>query len=150
MEAPVTMTFSHLEGAGAILSAVRCHDKCHARAAHTRECRLRDNVPVFSRDSDVPRAGSGREDRLLDEGRLKQDLQPRAPDVEALLGRHTPQARHILRRLLGNEKLRPELIEGDGTKGYRFTGQFKVGRLLRGEAAEVLGTSEREKLAGRW
>ncbi len=86
---------------------------------------------------------------FLDVGRLKQDLQARVADVKALQGRHTPQARHILRKLLGNEKLRPELIEGDGTKGYRFTGQLNVGRLLRGEAAEVLGTSEREKLAGR-
>jgi len=64
---------------------------------------------------------------FLDVGRLKQDLQARVADVKALQGRHTPQARHILRKLLGNEKLRPELIDGDGTKGYRFTGQLTSG-----------------------
>ena len=58
----------------------------------------------------------------LDKARLKRDLQGRVADAKSLLGRHTTQARQILRKLLG-KLLICEVIEEDGKKGYRMTGQ---------------------------
>jgi hypothetical protein len=72
----------------------------------------------------------------LDSKRLKQDLKTRVADVKALLGRHTPQARQMLRKLLAG-KIEMEPVAEDGRRGYRFRGQLTFERLLGGEALDV-------------
>jgi hypothetical protein len=69
----------------------------------------------------------------LDSKRLKQELKTRVADVKALLGRHTPQARQMLRKLLAG-KIEMEPVAEDGRRGYRFRGKLTFERLLGGEA----------------
>lgn len=54
--------------------------------------------------------------------RLQRELTARVADVEGLLGRHMPQARRILRKLIVG-RLTCETFEKGGQRRYRFTGQ---------------------------
>jgi site-specific DNA recombinase len=55
----------------------------------------------------------------LDVRRLAQELKRRATDARALLGRHVPHARRILRALLEG-RLACEPLDEEGRRGYRF------------------------------
>jgi site-specific DNA recombinase len=72
----------------------------------------------------------------LDSTRIKRELKARVADVRALLGRHVPQARQMLRKLLAG-KIDMEPVAEDGRRGYRFRGKLTFERLLSGEAAEI-------------
>ncbi|MFQ5946774.1 MAG: recombinase family protein [Anaerolineae bacterium] len=67
----------------------------------------------------------------LDAKRIAQDLKMRVTDVKGLLGRHVPQARQMLRKLI-NGRLVCEPFEENGTRGYRFSATGTYGRLLSG------------------
>ena len=54
-----------------------------------------------------------------------------------LLGRHTAQARQALRRLLVDKIDMAPVIEA-GRRGYRLSGRLTFGRLLQGEAAQLV------------
>ncbi len=69
----------------------------------------------------------------LDAVRLERDLKMRVADVRGLLGRHIPQARQMLRKLLG-DRLTLTPIGAEGQRGYRFEGTETYGRLLAGKA----------------
>ena len=70
----------------------------------------------------------------LDKLRLKRDLLDRVCDAKGLLGRHTTQARQILRKLL-EKPLLFEIFEQRGKKGYRVTGQGSYLNLIPGQFA---------------
>jgi hypothetical protein len=70
----------------------------------------------------------------LDAMRLKRDLQAQAADVRRLLGRHVPQARQMLRKVLVG-RLEVTRIEQDERKGYCVEGKGSYVPLLAGEAA---------------
>jgi hypothetical protein len=55
----------------------------------------------------------------------------------ALLGRHTAQARQVLRRLLV-DKIEMEPVIDAGRRGYRVSGRLTIGRLLQGEAVQLV------------
>ena len=56
--------------------------------------------------------------------------------MKALLGRHTAQARQVLRKLLtGKTEMEP--VAKDGRRGYRFRGNLTLERLLSGGAMET-------------
>jgi site-specific DNA recombinase len=65
----------------------------------------------------------------MDRARLKA----RAADVRALLGRHTPQARQMLRRILAEPIRMTPMVEGP-RKGFRFEGLLAFDWLLGGAA----------------
>jgi hypothetical protein len=73
----------------------------------------------------------------LDAARLKRDLAQRVRDMGALLGRHTAQARQVLRRLLV-DKIAMEPVIDAGRRGYRVSGRLTIGRLLQGEAVQLV------------
>ncbi len=77
----------------------------------------------------------------LDAERIKRDLRSRAADIRGLLGRHLPQTRQILRKLVvGRVECEP-FEEGD-RRGYRVSGQGTYARLLSaGECATSVGGS---------
>jgi hypothetical protein len=66
----------------------------------------------------------------IDDARVKRELAGYALDVRSLLGQHTPQARQMLRKLLGEEKITLTPVEIDGRRRYRFTGSGTYLRLL--------------------
>jgi hypothetical protein len=68
----------------------------------------------------------------LDSKRLGRELTARTADVKGLLGRHLPQTRQILRKLIVG-RLTCEAFEVDGQRGYRFTGQGTYQSLLPGK-----------------
>lgn len=68
----------------------------------------------------------------LDWKRLERELTARAADIKGLLGRHVPQTRQILRRLIVG-RLTCEAFAKDGQRGYRFTGQGTYESLLPGK-----------------
>jgi len=71
-----------------------------------------------------------------DLARLKQALQCRLQDVRALLGRHTPHARVLLRKILtGKIEMTPL---HDQQRGYRFRGALALDRLIEGEARQLV------------
>ena len=74
----------------------------------------------------------------LDTARLKRDARARVADVRALLGRHVPQARQMLRKLLA-EPIRVAPIREDGRKGLRFEGRLVFDRLLAGAGLGLPG-----------
>jgi hypothetical protein len=65
------------------------------------------------------------------------DRRARLADVKALLGRHTPQARQMLRKLVDG-KIAVEPVIQDGRRGFRLSGRLNVGRLLKGEVYEAI------------
>jgi DNA invertase Pin-like site-specific DNA recombinase len=69
----------------------------------------------------------------LDAERLKRDVRARAADVRDLLGRHVPQARQMLRKLLA-APIRLEPVTIEARRGYRFEGQLTFERVLGGLA----------------
>lgn len=73
----------------------------------------------------------------IDAPQLKRDLRTRVADVKALLGRHTPQARQMLRKLLVG-KIAMEPVAAARQRGYRVRGALAIGRLLTGEAFEPI------------
>jgi len=73
----------------------------------------------------------------LDAARLKRDLAKRVKDMVGLLSRHTAQARQVLRRLLVDKIDMLPVIEA-GRRGYRLSGRLTFGRLLQGEAAQLV------------
>jgi hypothetical protein len=73
----------------------------------------------------------------VDSQQIKGDLHARLADVKALLGRHTPQARQMLTKLVGG-KIAVEPVIQDGRRGFRLSGRLNVGRLLKGEVYEPI------------
>ena len=73
----------------------------------------------------------------LDGARIAQEARRAAADVVALLGGHTAQARQMLRKLL-DEPLAVTPFEEGGRRGFRFTGQLVLDRLVSGEVATSL------------
>jgi site-specific DNA recombinase len=72
----------------------------------------------------------------LDIGHLKSTLRERISDVTDLLGRHTAQARQMLRKLLVN-KIELEPVGRGRERGYRFRGNLCIERLIGGEALQT-------------
>jgi DNA invertase Pin-like site-specific DNA recombinase len=68
--------------------------------------------------------------------RLKEVLQSRLRDVQALLGRHTPHARQLLRKLLAGKIEMTPLH--DQQRGYHFRGALALDRLIEGEARQLV------------
>ena len=70
--------------------------------------------------------------KILDEGRLKEDLSSHLEEQwQGLLMRHTLQARQIVRKLLVG-RLRFVPYKNGMERGYTFTGQSQIGRILAG------------------
>src|SRR5262249_30772848 len=69
----------------------------------------------------------------LDAAQLKRTLYERVPDVTGLLGRHTTQARQMLRKILA-EKIELEPVGAGRDRGYKFRGALTVDRLIGGSA----------------
>jgi site-specific DNA recombinase len=77
----------------------------------------------------------------LDAEWIKRELRKRVADVRALLGRRTPQARQILRKLVVGRVMCEPFEDGD-RRGYRVSGQGTYARLLPGgESATSIGGS---------
>jgi site-specific DNA recombinase len=74
----------------------------------------------------------------LDEQRIAKRLRDAIGNLPALLGRHVPLARQILRTLLDGH-IRCEPIEEDQRPGYRFTATGTFGRLLTGTSVVNAG-----------
>ena len=72
----------------------------------------------------------------LDIGHLKSTLRERVSDVTALLGRHTAQARQMLRKLLTG-KIELEPVGQGRARGYRFRGALCIECLVGGEALQT-------------
>lgn len=102
-------------------------------------------VTLIKAEEERKKALSGELERLasaervaaLDVSQIKRDLAERVRDVRALLGRHTPQARQMLRKLLEGKIVIEPVIE-DERRGYRLSGRLNVGRLLEGEVFRAL------------
>jgi len=60
-------------------------------------------------------------------------------DIPALLSRHLPQARQLLRKLLDGHIMCEPIADEDGKPGYRFTATGTFDRLLTG--AKVVNDS---------
>lgn len=75
----------------------------------------------------------------IDATRLTKDLRKRLGDIPALLSRHLPQARQILRKLLDGHIMCEPTVDGNGKAGYRFTATGTFDRLLTG--AKVINDS---------
>jgi len=60
---------------------------------------------------------------------LKSSLQEKVRDVQAVLGRHVPQARQMLRKLL-TDKITLQPMESGRHRAYRFSGELTVDRLI--------------------
>jgi site-specific DNA recombinase len=73
----------------------------------------------------------------LDGKRLERELTARGADVKGLLGRHVPQTRQILRKLIVG-RLTCEAFEEGGQRGYRFTGQGTYEHLLPGKLVPTM------------
>jgi len=69
----------------------------------------------------------------VDHERLEQLLRQRAADARAVLLRHLPQGRDVLRALLVDRLTFTPFAAG-GTRGYRFAGRASYGGLLAGTA----------------
>src|SRR5207237_1082832 len=67
----------------------------------------------------------------VDAGSIKADLRAKVRDITALLSRHTPQARQMLRKLLA-DKIELEPVGSGRQRGYRFKGELTVDRLIEG------------------
>lgn len=67
----------------------------------------------------------------LDMKRLATDLRSRLGDIPALLSRHVPQARQMLKKLLDGHILCEPIVD-NGKAGYRFTATGTFDRLLTG------------------
>jgi site-specific DNA recombinase len=72
----------------------------------------------------------------MDAERLRRLARERVADVRALLARHVPQTRQMLRAALTDLRVSP-ISEGD-RRGFRFEGRFAVDRVVSGA---VLGDS---------
>ena len=68
-----------------------------------------------------------------DLAQLEHRLHQRAADVRAVLHRHLPHSRDVLRALLVDRLLFTPIANA-GTRGYRFVGQASYGGLLAGTA----------------
>jgi hypothetical protein len=80
----------------------------------------------------------------VDAGRLKAELLVKVQDVKALLGRHIPQARQMLRKLLA-DKIELEPVGQGRKRGYKFRGALTVDRLIAGDTfaqGEINNTSD--------
>ncbi len=87
--------------------------------------------------TELERLASAERIRALDASQIKRDLAARVEDVKAVLGRHTPQGRQILRTLLDGKIVMEPVVE-DTRRGYRLSGRLNIGRLLQGEVFRVL------------
>jgi hypothetical protein len=75
----------------------------------------------------------------IDAKQLTMDLRNRLGDIPALLSRHLPQARQLLRKLLDGHIMCEPIADEDGKPGYRFTATGTFDRLLTG--AKVVNDS---------
>ncbi len=74
---------------------------------------------------------------MTDSKQLERDLVARVSDVKGLLGRHVPQTRQILRKLIVG-RLTCEAFEQDGRRGYRFAGHGSWEPLLPGKVVPTV------------
>ena len=77
--------------------------------------------------------------RLMDTGSVNVEemtarLRAKVADVAAVLGRQTPQARQMLRKLLAGGKIALEPVGSGRERGYKFRGALAIDRLIGGEA----------------
>ncbi len=82
--------------------------------------------------SELETLGSAERASSMNVHGIKKSLKVRLADTKALLSRHIPEARQMLRKLLV-ERLEFTPVEVNGRKGYRFTGAGSYGPLLDGE-----------------
>ena len=68
----------------------------------------------------------------LDAKRLAQDLRSRLGNIPALLSRHIPQARQMLKKLLDGHIMCEPMVDENGRRGYRFSARGTFDRLLTG------------------
>ena len=81
----------------------------------------------------------------IDADRLKASLWGKAQEIVNVLGRQTPQARQMLRKLLAG-KIELEAVgeKRKRSRGYRFRGALTVDRLIGGEAFADAGLQEKQ------
>src|SRR5262249_6718578 len=80
----------------------------------------------------------------VDAERIKAELLVKVRDVKILLGRHIPQARQMLRKLLA-DKIELEPVGQGRRRGYNFRGALTVDRLIGGDTfgqGEINNTSD--------
>jgi hypothetical protein len=73
----------------------------------------------------------------LDPKELERDLKARVADVTAVLGRHTIQARQMLRKILA-DKIELEPVGSGRRRSYKFRGALTLQKLIGGEAFALL------------
>jgi hypothetical protein len=61
-------------------------------------------------------------------------LRDKVGDVTAVLGRQTPQARQMLRKVLGGEKIELEPVGSGRDRGFKFRGALCIDKLIGGDA----------------
>jgi site-specific DNA recombinase len=72
----------------------------------------------------------------VDPGTIERDLRERLSEWRALLRRHVPQARQIMKRLLV-KPLRFTPFRNDSEKYYEFTAEIALGRVFSGLASAI-------------
>ncbi len=82
----------------------------------------------------------------LDIGHLKSTLRERVSDVTALLGRHTAQARQMLRKLVTG-KIELEPVGRGRERGYRFRGALCIERLIGLRSKKKFGMTKTRREA---
>jgi hypothetical protein len=65
--------------------------------------------------------------------KLTSRINTKVRDIVSVLGRQTPQARQMLRKLL-TEKIDLEPVGSGRARGYKFRGSLAVDRLISGDA----------------
>jgi hypothetical protein len=90
------------------------------KAEETRKKQLTEELEELQNDRQVA---------SLDKARIKHDLRSRLAEVHALLGRHIPQARQILKKLI-EQPLKCEAVSKDGQAFYRLTGEGNYLKIL--------------------
>ena len=93
---------------------------------HQEEARKKSIVRELTRVDEYAQVVS------LDAKRVAKDLRNRLKDIPALLSRHIPQARQLLKKLLDGHIMCEPIVDEKGKAGYRFTATGTFDRLLTG------------------
>jgi hypothetical protein len=72
---------------------------------------------------------------------VERALHAKLADWRGLLRKHVPQARQILRKLLGKNRLQFKPYRNGRDRGYEFTAQLSIGALLAGIACATMVAS---------
>jgi hypothetical protein len=76
----------------------------------------------------------------VDPEELERDLKARVADVAGILGRHTIQARQMLRKILA-DKIEFEPLGSGRRRSYKFRGALTLEKLIGGEAFALVASN---------